>query len=734
MPLEEWNELGLSVRGRPQVILTSNEVGPLTCELLPLEPRRTVVIEEAIVVEKDRLRWTGDAEIDVSVLPVFQHQFRGYAGIVIQSVTMEDNLALRWEQRGDLVRVFVPDGHFGSQRIRMTGAKRFSGDVWQTLPTIALVDAVRSEQKLVIEDATFWDVELEGSGNAREPVIRIREDVAAPQDDVVRRIGVFDDGSPERPMRVRASPPRNATRIDSVSQLVFANERPVTLVTLFHVIATEAPAKKIEIFVPRPLQGIQVRPRHYRTTMFPEDEGTAVTVHLPGRGEDEFTLTMRVQIAEPVEETRGEPDRSADERGDAVAAVSMIRALSGQEASRFLVSERQAPVILLPETAVRVSGVALPEWSPDEWSNRVRLQDYECYQLVGPDVQYMPRPNAQRGQVTPLLAENLFWPTPEGGFRATTRIWMSLKEATELRIQLPQGATLNHACSEQGQPLRITQPEATAVIALEPQDAITSFHLFWTGRDGMDGLRLLSFPDQPRLRQVLATLLDDDRTCRTELPEVAAMQVWLIRWQALLAGLQGLTTSVSVDNSLLQNIRDCETEIARLMADDDARMTIEQRELYERLSADWDHRQQQVVIAPEGDSGTGNFAPSTIVDVLTQPGCGVTFLAPEPTEDGPVRFATSSRWVELVPRVLIAAGLVGLIVVVWRNADRLGNLADQLARYPGVSLVAVGCLWWLFLTPSGFGFLVMVSGAGMQCWALTASLWGRSVTGDSGLS
>lgn len=703
---DEWQ--ALSDRPRPALAVSLKSPQPILLQWTRLSPVRTAVLSENLLVRRERIDWSASVRVSVSQVPTFRHQFRVDPGVRIDSVLAGENGVdgpVRFTRDGDLLSLFVPGGQLGERTFVFSGRIPLNVEAWSAIPTLELVNALKTENQLTVRDATFWNVEMETSAGAR--IHAPAQDTASTKGsgEASRTLAVYRKGT-ARPVRLRVLLPPQATRADSVALLQTPAQGDWEVITTFHLAATDTPLRKAVFHVPKELTGIRVRPVVFQHTTQGDEEGTTVTVRIPDRYYNSATITIAARLTP---ELRGRlmAERAADRDLPAIPVVSV---LSAQQASQFVLISPESPLMLAATGSLRVSGATFPAWAPPEWSRALQRQTLACYQQIRPDLAVLRKTGSATAGLPVLhLEETIVWPMFDGTQSGLTRVWLSTKDASHLHLAHPREVSINLVLSDESTPLTWTSGSAGTQVQLPRREALTSLLVHWkrTAADGQ--IRLLDYGGQKPGRRLLAVAHANDLMLEAGTgPRMEPLDAWLARWEALLNCLEDVSASLPVDSLLLRNIRLCQKEVEARLTSQETLITPGQYAQKEKLAARWAARRNSLVISATSSPESATELPDQFTSLLEHQGAGflVDWLAPETRSwSGQLKAQVLSpaQWKGIWGGMLVAAW-VGLV---FGFSAQLNRLREQLSHHPTLSFTILGMLWWLLLSPSVLGLLLV---------------------------
>jgi hypothetical protein len=711
---EEWSAQGDFGRTRPVLAVRLDEPRPFAVNLASSTPETTAGISETLTVHRDHLYWEAVVRTNVSQVPTFQHKFRIDPGLKLESVTSgregaDGPVRFVHESDGGLVTAFIPGGQLGERTFVLSGTKSFVPDVWRSIPTISLVEGTESDSQLTVRDETFWNVELQTASGTTVRTSMTDSNLSDEDSENDRTVGIFSRRTVGRPSMIRAIPPPESTRVDSVILLRTPEEEPWEVVTMLHFSATEIRLRKATFRIPGEYESHRILPTQFRHSAVEEEGQTVVTSQIPERFSDSATITVITPIPPEIQ------SHLENEESSGAWNLPLIGVTSAQMMTQFVLAETQGPVMPSPAGTMRVSGVALPNWAPAEWHNLVRTGERTCFQQVSHELELM-RKAAVTGTepVRVTIDETILWPLEDGSVRGLTHLWLLNHAASQFRITHAPDVTVQLVSSETGQPLPHVNESGGCTVHIENPKPVMPVQIQWSALPGRPSpLRLLEFPVPAEQRLVAVVAPHSTRLHFGEAVSLSRLEAWLVRWETLMENLTGGIGTLPVDGALLNNIRVCQQQASQLIRGPG--VTDDQQQRFHELARRWGERQLELGVMDDTSPSEVSFGAVSMARLLTAQRNleSVTWLVPETSSwqgESHPRRGFARIWGILAGGVLLLALLVAAV----RYVDRFAELRETLAEHPGWSLILLGALWWLILSPSVAGLLLLLAGLGYE--------------------
>lgn len=718
---EEWPTDGDASRGRPAIAVAVNSPQRIQLGWNRLNPIRTATLAEQLLVQREGIEWNARVQMNVSQIPTFLHQFRVDPALRIESVTLGENRNegnIRYSRTGNILSVFIPGGQLGDRTFRMTGELPLTVDAWVTIPSFEVLGATVSDMQMTVLDQTGWNLELEsvpGVPLTTTPPPRNRDQTA--DSNLARTVGTFRRDAGATPQRLRVVVPAEATRVDSVLLLGTPTAEHWDVVTTFHLTAVESTLRKAVFQIPPEMTGIRIRPAQFQFTTATNDTGTTVTVRIPDRYANSATISIAARIGTGLQEQL----LATSTAGQHPPVFPQIEVLSAQKASQFVLIDAKSQMIPAPTGSLRIDAAAFPTWASSEWVRAVQDRSLICYQQIRKDLIITTKTAADlTGQPVIRLEETILWPTQKQVVRGLTRIWVASKGHSRLRIAHDPELKIDSIMTSESGQVNWSQTEAGTDLELPRRKSVSSIVIQWGREVSQAPVSLLKYENQiPEQRLVGITCPDEWHLAADGQTPVDPLKIWLTRWDLLMQCVRDLSGPVPVDSLLLSNIRLCEREATQLLPLHPGEQESADREEYDRVLSVWDALKNDLIISADKPSPEIDPLADVFTELLNQRNSGlqVTWLNPEGND-------WSGKFVEpetvLPNQRMLWGGLLALfgIVCVFRFSRRLSYFRELIALHPTWSLICLGLVWWICLSPSMVGMLII-----LFAWISSAVHW-----------
>jgi len=718
---EEWPSDGDTSRGRPAIAVAVNSPQRIQLGWNRLNPVRTATLAEQLLVQRESIEWNVRVQMNVSQIPTFLHQFRVDPALRIESVTLGENRSegnIRYSRTGNILSVFIPGGQLGDRTFRMTGELPLTVDAWVAIPRFEALEATVSDIQMTVLDQTGWNLELESAPGVPltvTPPPRSRDQVA--ETNLVRTVGNFRRDAGATPQRLRVVVPVEATRVDSVLLLQTPTEEHWDVITTFHLTAVESTLRKAVFQIPPEMTGIRIRPAQFQFTTATSDTGTTVTIRIPDRYANSTTISIAARIGAGLQEQL----LATSATGHSPPVFPQIEVLSAQKASQFVLVDAKSQMIPAPTGSLRIDAAAFPTWASSEWVRAVQDRSLICYQQIRKDLTITTKTAADlTGQPVIHLEETMLWPTQKQLVRGLTRIWVASKGHSRLRIAHDPGLKIDSIMTSESGQVNWSQTEKGTDLELPRRKSVSSIIIQWGREAGHAPNSLLKYENQiPEQRLVGVACPDEWRLAGDGQMPVSPLRIWLARWDLLMRCVRDVSGPVPVNSLLLSNIRLCERETAQLLSSHPDGIESPDREEYDRLSSEWDSLKNDLIISADKPFPEIDLLADVFTELLKQGNSGlqVVWLNPEGNSWSGKFFEPET--VLPNPRMFWGGLLAALgIVCVFRFSRRLTYCREFIAQHPTWSLICLGLVWWVWLSPSLVGMLII-----LFAWISSAIHW-----------
>ena len=723
LTLEEWQSRFESTRVRPTLVFLTTQQQPVSLIWSRLSPVRTAVAAETLLVRTTRLDWTASVRLQVAEVATFQHRFRIDPVVRISAVMAGENGIdgpVRFTRERDILTVFVPGGHLGERIFVIRGGVPFTVDSWRPIPSVQLLEAeMPLVSELTIRDETGWSLELDAGGNAALPTATSVVQSAPSPDATSTVVGVFGPEVPH-PTRIRATLPPDATRADAVA-LLLQQEGDWQLTTTFHFSSADVLLRRAVLTIPPELENVQVLNRNLDARQRQEGGQTVLTVQLPDRLSGSATLSVAATLSESFQARLRRTSRTG--RGTHLVQLPMIHAQSAQPGSRFVLLEPDSPLAISPAGALRITGSSLPAFVPDEWRDRIRDNELDCYQQLSRDLEIGLKSRMDREMApTVHLEETTYWPFADGRLRGVTQLWLGATESRFLVIPSPSDVEILNVASASSGPLNWDDDGTELRIPLQESERISAIVIRWRRRE--TGGELRPFPLGPMTPETrLAGIVHTSEQVVSGLGESRRppLDLWLLRWQALLNSLDDAPVTLPIDGVMMNNLRTCEQEATAILDSGRTTVTTAQRDLYRSLRETWNRRKAEIFVTGSRElPATPIVVSETLPEMLAEQDSLLEVTTCVPMSADWSGRATSRVLPQNFGRIVFAVLLLAAVTwLVLRFSPQLASAREHAAHHPGAVFILLGLVWWLALSPSVIGLVIILG-----VWLTSFIRWG----------
>jgi hypothetical protein len=674
----------------------------------PSEPQLSVKQVTALGLGKAAASVRFDATLNISRGVLAQLAIQGPQNFAIDQVSVRDDeveRVARWSvDESGRISVFLTTPIEGSQQLALRG--RWRPDVEQSIeiPRWKVLAAKESECRLQLYRQPGVMVAIEAPADA----IPVELAPADRQAALGALCGSYEVQEDSPAIRVKLSP--NEPKLSAVATTVLERDSERWTAELqFHADVTEGLVDTLQFEIPP----------QWSEPFRVEPEMPLSVVSLPGELRRRLTLTPDKPLAgKQVIKLRG---RVASSPGDRLSAPDIVP-LNAAEIQRFVVLPRKLDAQQVTWDTLRLAPASLPtELQPRSW----HPEAVAVYKVIGDHFQAsLKAVKMERVAATARLMDvHLAW-LPDGSYCCAASIDIEPGGATYCDLEMPPGSTLIHAAIERLPAVISPVAKGRSRLALGPQQLPQRIELLYTGVVNQRQLQPPKLVDV-KVQQTLWTLYRmptvavrqrgaDARTSSSEqqlirlenvsalvelpsevigehLPEEVARWYdgWRRRYETDRHNLQ--LELIAAGREVIQSE---ESITARRL---DQRM----QSIDERLAAPQnglrpvDHTSVRASFVDAFASGmeTDHFS--------TRDPSGALPLEASHVNSG----SATMRWLAALVLALAA------IAILWRMR---GRTFPQLNPWAGAAIAAFA--WWLLLTPSFLGLLVLALIAAAQLW------------------
>jgi hypothetical protein len=674
---DELTDEAIAISTPDTIVARVRQPHAIACDILPVEPLRKANLSERLEVGGDAGTWTADLVVESIGSPSFEYLCQIDSSVTVSSVTVERDGAdrlLRWSQDQDRLLIFTEGDQPGTHDVRISGTFALQPESVFQWPrfSIADVDIESSDREMINRGARplMWDAA--GQGESQLP----------PGDEVTIQAGADRQGLPAN-LRFESDDdevhaahaiwitPSESNDWNIHQRFVFNNDS-----------------------VPVPTQTVRI-PESW--TDFSEQ---AIGAELTGSRDSQGRF-VRLEGAD----------------GESAELILSTQFTAGEATIPIAWAEGvDDTVLFLPRSAP----INSPDWTVDEGSAVgappaafEEVREWGVYRPSSPEalIQHLPAPLASPG-LEVLHAESDVY-VSDDAIVGETRYDISIGRQRTLLLK-PLISSIQ-AVSVDG--IEVEWGENPLLIPLPDDRACVLVTLSWTAESPRSDGRI-SLSD-------LVPLLEGTNEephylcCWNQSESAVALQgdsdrigvddLWLARWEGLLLAAERLGPAAARWQPILWRIGQCERSLAGRSgaeSQSDAATSIDRlSERWRNLRASWPAMNGSHIGEPIAFGESRPLSWDAASDADSRAVYRVVFgssaqsVAPIP----PARSHQS--------RLALGGGLTLVIVVVvfWglRQATRRA-WNDRLAAHPHVAWLLLGIAWWLFLSPSVLGVMIIL--------------------------
>ena len=661
----------------------------LMARLTAIPRSLSVEITDSCQVDRAEIKYAAQVELNPGPMPWFMHQVELQAEWRIRDVRVEQHGVIRpvrWNQKGSVCSLFLSDITSGPRTVLLEAMRPHSPEVWVELPKISVRAGDILQRQLIVEDLTNWSVQVETAAGAILSTVPMKAAESKASKQLLFQI--TDEFAPER---LRLMPDASAARVDSVTQLSQIDEQTWQCSQQIHVLALEAKLHRVGLNVPSDLvERLVINPPLVKSVDETQPESAcAMTLLVPQRMRDTATISLTWTISDDELKSQG---------------LRMCEVTSAQPASQLLLLPMEAELQVRSEGGRVVSGTSLPAWIPPRWIQAVRAQEAACYQLTSPDVRL--ESHAHRlGQGHIPWAEMLLWLNADGTSQGQLRFWGTCPREFSTNLVLTEGMALQDVQALSGGTVEVAQADANShELNIRQTDGVFDVVIHW--RNSRPVGALVSLPQLRPVtpeRMLLAIRQGVNGTAipGNALQAVPHGSVPLEQFAGYLEVLDGTANSLPVSSSILQRMRQ-----SRDMFEGDRQLTDIQLTRRQALLDRWRQLERQLPVSA-AKSGSDTGVPYQLDQLLELDQSALLWgLTDGNCRDVEIRPQKHGVWP--VQQLGFCAAL--FLVVVTAAYCRFRGLGEWLAIHPAVTVSLLGTFWWLWLSPSMLGGLLLIGG------------------------
>jgi hypothetical protein len=686
-------------------------------ELTHRAPKRRVRQTETVRVWENHFDWTFHAQVETTVALAMQHRLSVDPKFKIESVTAIQDEAprlVRWSRTGSQLTLFLSNKSSGMQTVSITGRLPFTGIGERRLPGIRFLNATtESADLLLYRDATL-QVELNDpdlversdlSPQPKTPIPMGNSPVKRPAENQGVFVGAY------RRLRVEGPLPRIDIRrrnkimtYDILTKLSREDGGAWTISTLIHFPKGVTSDAEVQFQIPRDLVEhfkIQSDIKHHEAVRHPDGTAT-ITLQLMKKQGKEFTITISSTMIFPRQGNWQLPE---------------IGVSDWKARQNYLLIPKVANGVSVLPPAIKRTLEALPGWAKHLLQEETTLDENLFHQREASWklLRAQSKPSKVAARVS--LMETRTWFSTDSYEQGQTEMVLTGNTGDSFSINLPEGISVR-ATLVNGKSVETTPPiDGILVLPLKSVRSVTLVSLHWTRTQTQSILpiRIIhrEFPS-PRSFPVsisLFTALKSPRS-RTVIPTgletTGQMKYQLDRIEGLLAACE-LEHKIDGQRPSLWD----STHLAH------ARLKRRQQPVRGSTVSPFPAIKKRIQEIDKRFESLKRLIQLTPIPTNEEP-LATLSLSSSPPETGENVFW--GRWSEQTetPTVsfwtfdrsmlswLLGLGAFLVFAPIIRRIIKL-ETGELLSRWEPVSWTVLGLIWWLCLTPSLIGMLLVVA-------------------------
>jgi hypothetical protein len=675
----------------PDLCVEQSQPLPLILAQLPPVTPRSLRIRQGLVVDRTQMKWTGIVELEPRTAVQLAHVLKIDPRVTVSSVSVEQDGAerlVRFLRQDDELLLFVRSRTADRLTVRLEGILAGDSLQWSALPLIGVQEGEIASSSISIKNESGWQLETDAeTAGPPEPPATTRP--VSLSFDMLSQSG--------QKFRLRPGPDAADARLwVRVSPLA---DGQADVVWHYSFNAVDGPLHVLSGVVPPEIASHQPSSSAPLTTT-PETGETRFTIAPSTQAPQQSQITLRATLP---------PGPSG------VLTIPELQLDSAQVVQRRLLLPRDSSMIPAAGTATTAPAPKLSDL-PAEWRTGLILSDLEVYSGRAAGM-VLERRNeaAMTGQAKTSLVESVIWTSSTLPTQGLTRLIVLAEQPSALTVRIPEGLTVLRSSINDQRDEAPTISGGALILRVDPGDSPASVELFWE-QAALSGGEAIPVPSPADSRSTLTAVVPRRDIVET-FPagsEQTPFDATLNHFQALLETVrEQRTRSWAIDDPILLALRQTSQVLEREAKRPDL-LASPSRQQFEQLMVQWKEIQATLPVNASTPATPASpqrhlSEPDLMTELLTSgsDAAAVRFFD-VPTAVPAPSLSVSRPW--LVSGLAVAAGLVLLVIL--RKADRVQRrleTAEWVADRAFVAIVTLGTLWWLALSPSALGMLIIAS-------------------------
>lgn len=718
MKLTSWPQNEVFGRTRPDQVVKLSEPRDLRVSLNIVSASSRHSLTQTLSVERSKLAWEAELKIENLDLPVFVQTMNLQGGLQIQSVRMPEsgaNSFLRFHQEGTELSIFIPGGQLGNQKLLLTGEVSFTSEKSQVIPGLLLHHSNQSAETLTILDTTNWDIQLTTPTGTKLTKTAMRsEDFKSS-----RIIGVFDGSAPQRPREIRLQPPPTATRVDIATRLQIDDRKNWNSVQLLRFSGEETPLKKVNFSIPKELGPVRIGPRYFRAEQVETESGIEVSIPIPERYSDGVTIQVYSKFPPGlIEQLLG--NRSTD----STVEIPEISVTSARTATRLLFFNENRLITTPSTESVLIEQKNMPSWIPAPWLESLSNSKLLAYQVLnGKPILQAQAVFSQNEDPVLHFAETAIWSGKSGQVAGLTRFWLTGGPFFEFHIPLGEKLRPTHAFIGEKSEIPLIRTVTGTQVEIDSNAPVIPLTVYWQSSKSVhaDFSAPFTIISTQSISHLIGIVGNSQFSLKADQDSISSVtDAWLYRWGVLLDMAEKVTSPISLDHDLQQELRVCQNTLREYL-ETPGMLNSEQVRFIEEYQVKWKSLLESMTIAVDAVITTPHRANMSFGALLASQNEFQTINWIQSQTGKSISLTSSSdrpwpNWMKISIRLLMIAILLAIVL---KSQRIIRVFLSRLESEPVLSLLLLGGIWLLFLKPLIISFVLFFMALVLHLFLIT---------------
>ncbi|RLS51087.1 MAG: hypothetical protein DWH91_19955 [Planctomycetota bacterium] len=672
----------------PDLAWSRRSTAPVQWQLRATTPKSQARLSQKFELLPPLARWSSEATITNSTGVPFETQCQLDPRLQITAVSLKQDgveRLLHWSRSGDLLQIWIRDGQPGMQFLTIEGELPATYGLW-TPPKFTLLSSETTDSAVTIVPPP--------NGRILPTMAALQPPAASSE--TTEEIH-YDVGSPRAPTSLRIEPLGDELSVRAWIDVIPESDLSWQLHLRAQLVDTPRSPSAVRVEWSHP--GLEdVRPGEKRDQLRQTTNAPGYIWRPTASKGNELSLRARyspttLPWAIPLPHLSSAQSRQTHIR---VTELWVSLPKGGGHRPTRLTGQLQAS--------------APPKWPP-AWASSWSASRSLLFAGVGEQITIEPVSTEQL--VRPVWSETMLWlnesraSSEVPALQGNTQYMIMAEGDAQLRID---DAALPHvrAIAVDG----VIIPRTSSFrIPFQPSDLSHEVTLWWDASDGtaMEALfNPLAFSDSRPFPRWVGVVPHHAQLLVGDTPQRTREEYWTQRITAMLDTVEEFPGSPwIVDGPLLRHLSESRQELRRLTL-----LSVHDKPDTNTLDARWDSflRSADVASAPLADAAaTTTWTPEGLHSGAALCGSSGSIwfspIADDVAHLGPRVFPR--KWTVALSALL--ASLIAVFLLTWAvQVFRRYELAELIAGHPYRTLASLGVIWWLCLSPSVLGLLLVV--------------------------